>query len=60
MKRSLVLPALHQEWLVFVAVIPQIIIFYIPGLAKVIPETAVPYIQILSMLGINGFCSSKH
>jgi hypothetical protein len=52
MKRSLVLPALHQEWLVFIAVIPQIMTFYITSLAKVIPETAVPYIQILSMLGL--------
>jgi hypothetical protein len=52
MKRSLILPSLHQEWLVFIAVIPQIIIFYIPSLAKVVPEKTVPYIQILSMIGL--------
>lgn len=52
MKRSLVLPSLHLEWLVFAAVIPQILTFFIPGLAKVVPETLVPYIQILSMSGL--------
>ena len=55
MKRSLVLPSLHLEWLVFAAVIPQIVIFYIPGLAKAVPETLVPYVQIFSMLGLMVF-----
>jgi hypothetical protein len=52
MKRTLVLPTLHQEWLVFIAVVPQIMIFYIPGLSRAVPETIIPYIQIISMLGL--------
>jgi hypothetical protein len=52
MKRTLVLPSLSQEWLVFIAVIPQIVVFYIPNLSKGVPETVIPYIQIVSMLGL--------
>jgi hypothetical protein len=52
MKRTLVIPTLHQEGLAFIAVVPQILIFYIPGLSRVIPETIIPYIQIISMLGL--------
>jgi hypothetical protein len=52
MKRNLVLPPLHLEWLVFATVLPQIMIFFIPGLAKVVPETVIPYIQIVSMSGL--------
>lgn len=50
--RTLKLKKLHWEWLVYVSVLPQIIVFQFPGLARGIPEDIVPYIQIISMLGL--------
>ncbi len=60
MKRTLVLPSLHQEWLVFIAVIPQIIVFYMSGLSRAVPETIIPYIQIISMLGLIVFIAINY
>ena len=50
--RTLKLSKLRLEWLVFVSVLPQIFVFQIPWTARLIPENIVPYIQILSMLGL--------
>lgn len=44
--------SLQWEWLVFVSVLPQILIFFIPGMGRYIPETVIPYIQIGSMVGL--------
>lgn len=38
--------------MVYVSVLPQIIVFQFPGVARGIPEHIVPYIQIVSMLGL--------
>jgi hypothetical protein len=51
-KRTLTLPPIHFEGLVFIAVIPQILIFYVPRVSKVVPETIIPYIQMISMVGL--------
>jgi len=50
--RPLKLRKLSWEWLVFVAVIPQILVFQIPAISRFVPETFVPFIQITSMLGL--------
>jgi len=50
--RPLKLRKLSWEWLVFVAVIPQILVFQIPAISCFVPETFVPFIQITSMLGL--------
>ena len=50
--QSLRLRKLSWEWLVFVAVIPQILVFQIPAISRLVPESLVPFIQIISMLGL--------
>lgn len=50
--RTLKLPKFRLEWLVFVAVIPQILTFYIPVVGQQIPESMIPAIQITTMLGL--------
>ena len=55
--RTLKLPPFHWEWLVFVSVIPQVFAFYIPSVGRLIPESVIPYLQILTMLGLLVFAA---
>lgn len=50
--RTLKISKFRLEWLVFVAVLPQIFTFYIPVVGQRIPEPIVPVIQFLSMTGL--------
>lgn len=50
--RTLILPPFRWEWLVFLSVIPQIFVFYIPTIGQWVPEWTIPYIQITSMVGL--------
>jgi hypothetical protein len=49
------LPYLNWEWLVFLSVLPQLVVFQIPVTARMIPESIIPILQILSMLGLVAF-----
>jgi len=49
-KRRLQHVSLRLEWLVLVAVIPQILAFNLPVSARLIPDHYIPYITISSML----------
>jgi hypothetical protein len=53
--RTLKLVKLRWEWLVFVAVIPQIFMFQIPATAKLFPESIIPVLQVISMAGLVAF-----
>ncbi len=55
--RTLKFPKLRLEWLVFVAVIPQVLTFYIPIVGQQIPESMIPAIQFITMLGLLVFTS---
>lgn len=52
MHRTLIMPYLHWEWLVFVSVIPQLLVFHVPYTARLIPDNLIPVIQILTMAGL--------
>lgn len=53
--RTLILPPFRWEWLVFVSVIPQVFAFYIPSTGQWFPEWMIPYVQIISMVGLITF-----
>lgn len=44
--------SIHWDWLVFVSVLPQVFIFFIPGIGRYIPEQVIPYILIFTMAGL--------
>jgi hypothetical protein len=50
--RPIKLIQLRWEWLVFIAVIPQLVVFQIPVVGKWIPEPVIPWIQVVSMMGL--------
>lgn len=50
--RTLILPPFRWEWLVFLSVIPQVFVFYIPTIGQWVPEWTIPTIQIISMAGL--------
>jgi len=50
--RTLQIPQLRWEWLMLIAVIPQILVFYLPAISQYIPNFIIPTVQILSMLGL--------
>jgi hypothetical protein len=50
--RTLRLMHLRWEWLVFAAVIPQILVFQLPVIGRWVPEPVIPYLQIITMLGL--------
>ena len=50
--RTLILPPFRWEWLVFLSVIPQVFVFYIPTIGQWVPEWTIPIIQIISMAGL--------
>lgn len=50
--RKIKLRKLRWEWLVFVMVLPQVLVFQVPVIARWIPESVIPFIQITSMLGL--------
>lgn len=54
-KRLLKLPPFRLEWLVFVSVLPQVFAFYIPAIGKWFPEWIIPYLQIITMVGLITF-----
>lgn len=58
-KRKLKLPKFKWEWLVFISVIPQVFAFYIPSVGRWIPEQMIPYLQILTMLGLLVFTAAN-
>lgn len=47
--RTLKMPHIHWEWLVFVSVVPQLLAFNVPYTARLIPDNLIPAIQIISM-----------
>lgn len=53
--RTLKITPMRWGWLVFVCVVPQILVFYLPYTAKIIPESMIPPLQILSMFGLSVF-----
>lgn len=50
--RTLKFAPLKLDWLVIVCVIPQLLAFYLPAIGKFIPDQIIPFIQIVSMLGL--------
>jgi hypothetical protein len=50
--RTLKLTHLRWEWLILVTVIPQIFLFQIHATAKLVPESVVPIIHVVSMAGL--------
>lgn len=58
-RRTLKLKQLRWEWLVFVSVIPQILLFQVPAVGKWVPESIVPTIQIVTMVGLVIFASAN-
>jgi hypothetical protein len=50
--RTLKLKKLRWEWLVFAAVLPQILVFQLPLVGRWVPEPAIPFIQVVTMLGL--------
>jgi hypothetical protein len=46
-------------WLVFVAVIPQIIVFQIPAIGRQIPDSMIPVILVLSQALLLGFAAAN-
>lgn len=56
-RRTLKIYPLRWEWLVFFAVLPQVLIFQIPAIGRLVPEEFIPYVLILSMLGLLVFCT---
>jgi hypothetical protein len=57
--QKLRLKPLRLEWLVFVSVIPQVLIFQVPLIGRWVPEPAIPYIQISSMLALLIFSAAN-
>lgn len=56
---TLKLRKLRWEWLVFVSVLPQILVFQVPFTARWVPEGVVPYIQVVSMIGLLVFVAGN-
>jgi hypothetical protein len=50
---------LKISWLVFVAVIPQFILFQIPAIARYIPEAWIPIILVISQALLVGFAAAN-
>lgn len=46
---------LKYDWLVFAAVLPQVIVFQIPAVGKQIPEALIPFILVISQALLLGF-----
>jgi len=46
-------------WLVFVAVLPQIIVFQIPAIGRQIPNSVIPVILVLSQALLLGFAAAN-
>jgi len=46
-------------WLVFVAVLPQIILFQIPAIGRQIPNSVIPVILVLSQVLLLGFAAAN-
>jgi len=57
--RTLKLRKLRWEWLVFLSVLPQIFVFQIPITSRWVPEAIIPYIQIVTMIGLIIFVSAN-
>jgi len=57
--RTLKLRNLRWEWLVFVSVIPQILLFQVPAIGKWVLESIVPIVQIVTMVGLVIFASAN-
>ena len=50
---------LELDWLVFVAVIPQILVFHIPAIGKLVPEGLIPIILVISQALLLGFTAAN-
>jgi hypothetical protein len=57
--RRIRLPTIRWEWLVFAMVLPQVLIFQVPAVARWIPESVIPFVQIISMLGLLVFVAAN-
>ncbi len=55
--RTLTLKKMRWEWLVFIMVIPQILVFQIPAIGRWVPESVIPGLQIVTMLGLLVFAA---
>jgi hypothetical protein len=50
---------LKLGWLVFVAVLPQIIVFQIPAIGRQIPNSVIPVVLVLSQAMLLGFAAAN-
>jgi hypothetical protein len=57
--RTLKLKKLRWEWLVFVAVLPQVLIFQLPVVGRWIPERILPFILVVTMAGLLFFVAGN-
>lgn len=57
--RQIKLRKLRWEWLVFAMALPQVLVFQVPAVPRWIPESVIPYIQIISMLGLLVFTAAN-
>jgi hypothetical protein len=57
--RTLKYTRLRWEWLIFVAVLPQVFVFQVPWVGQWIPVVFIPPIQIISMTGLLIFSAAN-
>jgi hypothetical protein len=57
--RTLKLKKLRWEWLVFAAVLPQILVFQLPFVGRWVPELAVPFVEVVTMFGLLVFAAGN-
>ncbi|MHC1784326.1 MAG: DUF5317 domain-containing protein [Anaerolineaceae bacterium] len=57
--RRIRLPTIRWEWLVFAMVLPQVLVFQVPAVARWIPESVIPSVQIISMVGLLVFTAAN-
>lgn len=50
---------LKYDWLVFVAVLPQVIVFQIPAIGEQVPDALIPFILVTSQALLLGFAAAN-
>ncbi len=57
--RKIRLQKIRWEWLVFAMVLPQVLVFQVPVVARWVAESIIPPIQITSMIGLLVFTAAN-
>lgn len=51
-KKPIQVPRLKKEWILIISVIPQLVMFFIPGGSERVSEEIIPVVLIISLLGM--------